>query len=114
MDVKVTINGIDYPLAANLRVAYRVQGKNNHAPYTKIFGEIGDMPLEKQIEILYEAFSVANPTVADSDVPWLVFLNYYLDHSNTKEIMTQLKKVIQGILGTSDEEMQAAEAQGNK
>lgn len=31
------IKGIEYPLAANLRVAYKLQGSNNHKPYTQIF-----------------------------------------------------------------------------
>lgn len=115
MDAKVTINGIEYSLATNLRVAYQVQGKNNHAPYTKIFSEIGDMTLEKQIEILYVAFQVANPVVAAQDIPQIVFLNHYLDHSTAKEIMDQLKAVVKGILGTDDSDEQESDtsSEGN-
>lgn len=111
----VSIAGIEYPLAANLRVAYQVQNKNNHESYTKIFSDIGDMTLEKQIEILYVAFCVANPQ-ATSTVSWAVFLNEYLDNSTAKEIMEQLKEVISGILGTDVDETAdgATTSQGNK
>lgn len=94
----VNINGLDYPLAANLRVAYQVQGKNNHQPYTKVFSDIGDMPIEKQIEVIYVAFCVANPQ-AVSTMPWITFLNHYLDNSNASEIMKQLREIMEGILG---------------
>ena len=41
--VTTTINGVDYELATTLRVAYKVQGQHNHAPYSKVFSEISDM-----------------------------------------------------------------------
>ena len=92
----VTINGADYSLATTLRVAYKVQGRHNHKPYSKVFSEIGDMTLEDQIGILYAAFQVANPEVAMKQDQ---FLNHYLDNYNLKVLMDQVKEVVQGIMG---------------
>ncbi len=106
MDIPtVQINGVDYPLDTTLRVAYKVQGMNNHKPYSKVFEELGDMLLEKQIEILYVAFQIANPEFA-REFTQSMFFNYYLEHFNLKEVMAQLKSVVQGVLGESDEEPQ--------
>lgn len=95
--MNVTINGVDYPLATTLRVAYKVQGQHNHKPYSKVFSEIGDMTLEDQIGILYAAFQVANPEVSMKQDQ---FLNHYLDQYNLKILMDQVKDVIQGIMGS--------------
>ena len=94
--VTTTINGVEYPLATTLRVAYQVQGQHNHKPYSKVFADIGDMCIEDQIGILFCAFQVGNP-----DVQMLkqAFINYYLDNMNLKQIMDQLKAVIQEITG---------------
>ena len=94
--VTTTINGVEYPLATTLRVAYQVQGQHNHKSYSKVFADIGDMCIEDQIGILFCAFQVGNP-----DVQMLkqAFLNYYLDNMNLKQIMDQLKAVIQEITG---------------
>ena len=96
----VCINGVDYPMAATLRVAYRVQGQHNHKAYSKVFAEIGDMTLEDQIGILYASFKVANPEVQMTQQQ---FLDYYLDHFNLRVVMDQVKEVIQGIMGMDDE-----------
>lgn len=101
----VQINGVEYALDTTLRVAYKVQGMNNHKPYSKVFEELGDMLLEKQIEILYVAFQIANPEFA-REFTQSMFFNYYLEHFNLKEVMAQLKSVVQGVLGESDEEPQ--------
>lgn len=95
----VRINGVDYPLATTLRVAYKVQGQHNHKAYSKIFAEIGDMTLEDQIGILYAAFQIANPEVK---MLQNVFLDYYLDNYNLKVVMEQVKEVVQGIMGTEE------------
>lgn len=100
-----TINGTDYPLATTLRVAYMVQGENNHRPYSKVFSDLGDMPIESQIGILYCAFKVANPNELMTKQR---FLDYYLDNMNIKQIMEQLKVLIQAITGVSDEDIKAA------
>lgn len=98
-----TINGVEYNLDTTLRVAYQAQGANNHKPYSEVFQNIGDMMLEKQIEILYLAFKVANPEMAQTFTQQM-FLNYYLEHYNLKEVMNQLQGVIKGVLGSDDEE----------
>lgn len=107
----MTINGTDYELARNLRVAYNVQGKHNHKPYSKVFAEIGDMPIEKQIEVLYAAFEVANPFAA-KDIKSIDFLNFCLDNYNLSEIMKYMEDVIEGIMGKDlmDKAMKASEA----
>ena len=98
----VNINGIEYPLDTTLRVAYRIQGANDHKPYSKVFSEIGDMLLEKQIEILYLAFQIANPEAAKT-FNQQQFLAYYLEHFTLKEVMAQLEGVVKAILGDEEE-----------
>lgn len=94
----VKINGIEYPLATTLRVAYKIQGQHNHKSYTEIFKTIGEMNLEDQIGILYAAFECANPTeifkIKRDD-----FLNAYLDNYNLKIMMDHIQAVIRGIMG---------------
>ena len=97
-----TMNGKEYPMAATLRVAYKVQGQHNHKSYSKVFAEIGDMTLEDQIGILYASFQVANPEV---NLTQQQFLNFYLDTANLKVLMDQVKEVIQGIMGTEEGHM---------
>lgn len=113
MNVPVTIiNGTEYPLDSTLRVAYKVQGANDHKPYSKIFSEMGDMTLEKQIEILWLAFQIANPDVAKT-MGQMNFLNYYLEHFTLKEVMNQLQAVIKNVLGEDDEEQPTDAVAGN-
>lgn len=109
----VNINGMEYPLDTTLRVAYRVQGMNNHRPYSKVFEELGDMLLEKQIEILYIAFSIANPEAAKT-ITQISFLNYYLEHFTLKEVMSQLQSVIKGVLGEDEESNTETDKQDSK
>lgn len=113
MNKPVTIiNGTEYPLATTLRVAYEAQGCNNHKPYTEVFKSIGDMTLEKQLEILYISFKVANPELALT-LTKQDFLNYYYDHFNLGEMMMQLQGVIKGITGSGDEDTEAEQPQGD-
>lgn len=98
--LNVIINGTEYALADTLRVAYRVQGQNNHKPYSKVFEEIGEAPLEKQIEILFCAFQVANP---NAPVKFQQFLDYYLDNYKLRDVLAQVKEVIKGIMGPEDD-----------
>ena len=113
----LSINGVEYPLATTLRVAYKVQGQHNHRPYSKVFAEIGDMNLEDQIGILFAAFQVANPEVT---MDRQQFLDYYLDTYSLKVMMIQVKTVIQGIMGVDPNEVaptktasEGTETQGN-
>ena len=102
MRITTTINGTEYELATNLRVAFNVQGCNNHKPYAEVFKGLGDMPLEKQIEVLFEAFKVANPEVA-ATFNKQAFQTYYLDNYNLKQMMKQLEGVMKGIMGEDEE-----------
>ena len=116
--VTVEIRGVRYELATTLRVAYKVQGQHNHKAYSKVFSEIGDMPLEEQIGILFVAFQIANPEVKMTQQE---FLNYYLDNFKMKEVLDQLKNVIQEIMGVDEDDQseepttssQDSENQGN-
>lgn len=116
----ITIDGTEYELSTKLRVAYKVQGQNAHRPYAEIFSQIDSMTLEKQIDILYAAFEIANPEVAKNQISRTKFLDWYLDNCNVGVIMEQLQEVIGGILGQDlkkkvDEESQKSEdsAEGN-
>lgn len=102
----IIINQQEFPLATSLRVAYVVQGMNNHQAYTKVFERMGDMTLEEQIGILYAAFKVANPEQAQF-ITQANFLNSYLDTYNLSDLMNQLKELIGAIMGT---DLDAAEA----
>ena len=96
--LNVQINGVEYPLATTLRVAYKVQGQHNHKPYTEVFKSIGDMHLEDQIGILYAAFECANPTEVFK-IKRQDFLDAYLDTYNLKVMMNHIQDVIKGIMG---------------
>lgn len=95
---KVTINGTEYELSTKLRVAYKVQGQNAHKPYSEVFSQLDGMTIEKQVEILYAAFEVANPEQSKV-ITFQKFLDWYLDNSDVSNIMEQLQDVIGGILG---------------
>ena len=103
----IMINQQEFPLATSLRVAYVVQGMNNHQAYTKVFERMGDMTLEEQIGILYAAFKVANTDQAQF-ITQANFLNSYLDTYNLSDLMNQLKELIGAIMGT---DLDAAEAE---
>ena len=112
MKVTTIINNTEYELSTSLRVAYNIQGCHNHKPYAEVFKNIGDMPLEKQIEILFESFKIANPEVAVT-FNKIAFQNYYLDNFKLKQVMDQLQAVIQGIMGDDFEELAEPAEQGN-
>lgn len=92
------INGTEYTLAVNLRVAYMVQSFNNHAPYAEVFKNIGNMHVEEQIDILYASFVCGNPE-AKFQITREVFREYYLDKFTLKDLMSQLEGVVHGIMG---------------
>lgn len=106
----ITLNGTEYELAATLRVAYKLQGYNNHKPYIEIFRDIGEMGVEKQIEILYAAFEVANPQVKEI---WSKthFTNCLLDTYNVSELMKTLEKLTKEIMGMDEDAIPEAEAE---
>lgn len=92
------INGVEYPLATTLRVAYLIQGQHNHKPYAEVFKDIGDMTIEDQIGIIYCAFKCAN---TDSNVVMSKqsFVDYYLDNFTLREVLGQLQEIVKGIMG---------------
>jgi hypothetical protein len=96
--LNVKINGVEYPLATTLRVAYKIQGQHNHKPYTEVFRAIGEMHLEDQIGILYASFECANPSEVFK-IKRQDFLDAYLDTYNLKIMMDQIQEVIKGIMG---------------
>ena len=102
MNVTTTINGQEFELSTKLTVAYQIQGCHNHRPYLEIFQDVAKMTLERQIEILFVAFRVANPEVAKT-FNQQSFLNYYLENFNLKQVMNQLQAVIKGITGEDED-----------
>lgn len=110
--VTTIINGQEYELSTKLLVAYQIQGCHNHKPYLEIFQAVAKMPLERQIEILFVAFRIANPEVATT-FNQQAFLNYYLENFNLKQMMNQLQAVIKGITGEDDMVAVPSENVGN-
>ena len=96
----INLNGNEYPLACNLRVAYVLQNQHNHESYSSILSRVGDMPLEQQIDILYIAFQVANPETAKTFTREM-FRTYILDHDefNAYVMLDMIKRIVSGILG---------------
>lgn len=107
-----TINGVEYPLATTLRVAYLVQGQHNHKPYTEVFKDIGDMSIEDQIGIIYCAFKCAN-TDSTVTIPKQNFIDYYLDNFTLKEVINQLQEIVKGIMGEDLTEEDVPASEGN-
>lgn len=107
----------EYPLATTLRVAYRIQGQHNHKPYTEIFKSVGDMTLEDQIGIIYEAFLCGSRDVFEvQSIKRNTFLEEYLDNYTLTEMMAQLQEIIKGIVGESadsGESNETEDGQGN-
>lgn len=100
--------GKEYEMAETLRVAYKIQELNNHKPYTQVFKEMGDMPIEKQIGILFAAFDLANPGVASA----LEFREYCLDTLGMDQFTTALEDLVSSLMnhGLSQEEIEAKKA----
>ena len=96
----INLNGNEYPLACNLRVAYVLQNQHNHESYSSILSRVGEMPLEQQIDVVYAAFQIANPETAKTFTREM-FRMYILDHDefNASVILNIIKDIISGILG---------------
>lgn len=98
----ININGEDFQLATTLRVAFKIQGQNEHKPYARIFQELTELPVEKQIDMLYASFICANPeqtkVMTDKE-----FRDYCFDNMTIKDLMELLQQVIKGIMGISDD-----------
>ena len=96
----INLNGNEYPLACNLRVAYVLQNQHNHESYSSILSRVGEMPLEQQIDVIYAAFQIANPETAKTFTREM-FRTYILDHDefNAYVILNMIKGIVSGILG---------------
>ena len=104
----MTILGTNYELATTLRVAYEVQGQNNHKPYAEVFKSIGEMGIEKQLDIIYAAFKCANPVEAKTKITQNDFREYCFDNYTLKEVLQILEGIIKGIMGDDfDEDVEA-------
>ena len=97
--ITTNINGHEYELASTLRVAYMVQGQHNHESYINVFQNIGEMPIEDQIRVLWAAFKCANK-VSPAGMDEKAFIDYYLDNFQLKDVMEQLEAIVKGIMGT--------------
>ena len=100
--MNIVLNDIEYPLATNLRVAYLVQNRNNHKPYSEVFQSMGDMVLEDQISIIHCSFVVANPEAKDM-WPLQRFMDYCLDNMNLKDLLKTLEALVKGIMGEDND-----------
>lgn len=109
--ISIELNGREYPLAANLRVAYEVQGQHNHKPYAELFKTLGDMTVEDQIGIVYASFKVANRD--DAKAAWTreVFKEYCLDNYNIKDLMDKMQGIIACIMGEEPEALSSTNQQ---
>ena len=96
--LQITIGTKTYDLATTLRVAYIVQGQNNHKSYIDIFQEIDKMTLEQQVGIVYASFQAANPDEAKF-IKQNDFLDNFLDNYHVTELMEYVSKIIEGIMG---------------
>ena len=96
----IQINGMEYQLARNLRVAYMLQNQHNHEAYSTLLAKVGDMPIEQQIDFLYIAFQVANPDEAKR-ISKEAFRICILDDNtfNVTKLMELVMDIIAGILG---------------
>lgn len=93
---EILIQGIYYPLATTLRVAYKIQGQHNHKPYAEIFQSVGQLGVQEQIGFLYASFDSANPgRMTKQD-----FQDYLLDNFNLKGMIDLLQEIIAGMMGT--------------
>lgn len=102
-NLSIVFQGQAYPLATTLRVAFMVQGQNDHKPYAEIFKDVGTMPVEKQIDIVYAAVVCANKDFAKACTAQS-FRDYYLDNYNLKDLLAHLEAVVKGIMGEAPEE----------
>ena len=108
--VALTIDGTDYKLATTLRVAYVLQGMNNHKPYLEIFQNVDKMPLEGQVNVLYAAYTVA---CEGAPMTKEAFLNLCLDNLDLGEIMNNIKSIIEGITGKNLADVQNETVSGD-
>lgn len=84
----------EYPMSDTLRVAYKMQSAFGHKPYMSIFSSMGELPVEKQIQILFIAFDMANP----GKTTQLEFTEYCLDNLGMQQFMDALEELMDSIM----------------
>lgn len=101
--------GVDYEMKDTLRVCYAIQASNNHKPYKQVFEEMGDMPIESQIDVLYASFNLANPGVAKSQE----FRDYVMDEMGLNKFQETLGQLMDALMyhGMSPEEIATKKTQ---
>lgn len=112
-NLTTVLNDREYQLATTLRVAYMIQGQHNHKPYAEVLQSIGEMTLEEQIDIIYQAFKCANPDAAKE---WTStkFCSYYLDNYTMTQMVNQVQAIVEGIIGKDEDSNVAPQAaEGN-
>lgn len=96
----IEINGVTYTLATTLRVAYKIQGMNDHKSYTEVFKDLAIMPVENQIDIVFASFSCANK---DTTFTVESFREYCMDNFTVADLMTVLGEIVNGIVGKDED-----------
>lgn len=111
-NLKVIINDREFPLAATLRVAYKIQGQHGHKSYMEVFKDMENMILEHQIGMLWAAFEVANPEEAKT-ITQIGFQNWCLDNMDLNDLMEKLSALSQTMLGRGDDEIEEVADEDN-
>lgn len=101
--LQLTLGTETFDLATTLRVAYEIQGFNNHKSYLEIFQGIDTMTLEQQIDIVYASFKVANKEKAQF-LNRKAFSEMFMDEHNLSYLMDLIKQIIEGITGKTEED----------
>lgn len=99
--IEMRLGDEEYTLATNLRVAYVIQAYNNHKSYIDVFKGLSEATIEKQLEMLYAAFIVANGKhVMDKNA----FCDKCFDYLDVATVMDLIKQIIEGITGKTIDE----------
>ena len=112
---KIKFQGEEYELSSKLKVAFLIQKAFNHKPYTEVFRDIGNLGIERQIEIIWLAFKEENPEVA-LGLNLAKFQEGLFEDSNVTYIYEALTGVIEGIMyhGMSEEEIEEKKMEGQE
>lgn len=96
-ELKMTVKGIEVNLATTLRVAYNIQSKFGHKPYTQIFAGMHDLDINDQVKMLFEAYMVGNPK-NEANLTELDFRNEILDGVGGVELTFLLTELVNGVM----------------
>lgn len=94
----ITIYDKEYELATNLKVAYLVQGQNNHKSYIDVFSSIDKMGIEQQVDILWASFKAANEAETKK-ITRSIFHAYVMDTFDLSMLMNTIREIVSGIMG---------------